>query len=860
MSKFNKLDIPGECCILSAVILCFFYCANANANAKGEENNNFSSVMEFDPSFLNVDGTNQIDIKRFSYGSSATPGIYKTSLYINNTLTTNADIEFRSGVDNKVIPCISIDVIKNIPLNFDKLPEDFISGSEGERCTDITRKIPGSHINYDSNEQKLNISIPQIYMSRIARGTVSPELWDSGIPAMMLGYNISGYNSQSNGRDFNSLYAGINAGINVGAWYIRHNGTYNESGNDSGSYSSINSYLQRDIPRFRSRALVGQSNTNGELFDTLPFTGIQIATDERMLPESQRGYAPEIRGIAKTNARVTVRQGEQILYETSVPPGAFLINDLYPTGYGGDLVVTVREADGTEQRFSVPFSSVAQLLRPETVRYAITAGKLRSDFINDNPLLTQFTIQRGITNNLTGYSGLQFNQDYYAFQLGTAIGTPVGAIAFDTTHARTKLGAIPHSLNHAFEGDNTISGQSYQFRYSRLIRETDSNISLAAYRFSTNGYMDYLTAMQSRDVIKKGSSADRIWRAKNRMTLTYGQGLPGNFGQLYISSSLQNYWNKAGTDKQYQLGYNNQYKLLSWGLSASRTFSNMGRQQTNYLLSLNLPLGGANSGNAPQLRTEINYDSSGRTGEQLSLSGSGGKDSQYTYGVTTMHMNQGFGTTGTLNGSYRSEKSQLNASLSAGNHYRSVSGGINGSIVAHADGVTFTPYNSDTMALIEAKGAEGAKISSYPGIRIDSHGYAVVPYLSPYQINDISIDPKGISNQTELTNTSQKVSPYLGAVVKLKYETRQGIAVLINATWRGESVPFGAEVFDSRGNMVGSVGQGGQIYARVNMASDRLLIKWGSDSNSQCHVRYQTLPMQKNKLNSYMQQFDSICQ
>lgn len=856
MSNFNKKNIPNEYCILLMLIPNFFYFPNVNA----KENSDSLSVIEFDPSFLNVDGPNQIDIKRFSYGSSAIPGVFKTSLYVNNTLTSNANIEFRAGGDSKVTPCISINEIKNIPLSLDKLPEGFITGSETEKCIDITKIIPGSLVNYDSNEQRLDVSIPQIYMSKTPRGTVSTELWDSGIPVMTLGYNISGYNSQSSGHDFNSIYAGINAGVNIGAWYIRHNGSYNESGNDTGSYSSLNSYLQRDIPRFRSRALIGQSNTNGELFDTLPFTGVQIATDERMLPESQRGYAPEIRGIAKTNARVTVRQGEQILYETSVPPGAFLINDLYPTGYGGDLIVIVREADGSEQRFSVPFSSVAQLLRPETTRYAITAGKLRSEIISDNPLLTQFTIQHGITNNLTGYSGLQFNKDYYAFQLGTAIGTPLGAVAFDTTHAHTKLGTTSRSSNFAFESDNVISGQSYQIRYSKLIRNTDSNISLAAYRFSTNGYMDYLTAMQARDVIKKGFSADSILRAKNRMTLTYGQGLPSDFGQLYISSSLQNYWNKSGTDKQYQLGFSNQYKLLSWGLSVSKSFSSVGRQQTNYLLSLNLPLGGPNRDNALQLRTELNHDSSGRTGEQLSLSGSGGKDNQYTYGVTTMHMNKGFGTTGTVNGSYRSERSQLNASLSAGNHYRSVTGGINGTIVAHSGGVTFTPYISDTMALIEAKGAEGARITSYPGIRIDSHGYAVVPYLSPYQYNEISIDPKGISNQTELTSTTQKVSPYLGAVVKMKYETRQGTAVLINASWRGDPVPFGAEVFDSKGNMVGSVGQGGQIYARVSMASDRLLIKWGNDSDSQCHVRYQALKMQKNRFNSYIQQFNGLCQ
>lgn len=109
---------------------------------------------------------------------------------------------------------------------------------------------------------------------------------------------------------------------------------------------------------------MGQSNTTGQLFDTMPSTGVQLTTEEWMLPESLRGYAPALCGIVRTNACVTVRQGGQVLYETTLTLGEFLINDLYPACDGGDLQVTVRESDGT-QTFSAPYASVAQLLRPD---------------------------------------------------------------------------------------------------------------------------------------------------------------------------------------------------------------------------------------------------------------------------------------------------------------------------------------------------------------------------------------------------------------------------------------------------------------------------------------------------------------
>lgn len=845
---FRKKYPPLAIAIFSTSILGILRAEDSNAAISQT-----MKTVAFDPTFLNTDDEKTVDLSRFAYGSSGIPGVYKTAMYVNDQFINKKDIELRARNDKSIYPCLSTEVLKSITFNYDKLPDNFFNQSNVEGCIDLQQYLPEAKVNYDSNEQRLDIVIPQLYMLKVARGTVSPQLWDSGIPALLLGYNINGYHSEMKNQQFNSLYAGINAGLNIGSWYLRHNGSYSSTNSGPDSYGTINTYLQHDVPLLKARMLIGQSNTNGDLFDTLPFSGVQMVTDERMLPESLRGYAPEIQGIARTNARVTVRQGELVLYETTVTPGVFLINDLYPTGYGGDLNVTVREADGTEQRFNVPYASVAQLLRPGSSRYAITAGKLRNDNVREKPMVYQATWQHGLTNALTGYGGAQFSQNYYAVQLGAAVGTPVGAVSFDITQAHARLGEEEWR-------NNTRSGQSYQVSYSKLIREINSNISLAAYRFSTDGYMDFMTAMQTRDALQRGFSSNAIWRAKNRMTLTYGQGLPKRWGQLYLNGSVQNYWNKAGTDEQFQLGYNNQYKQLTWGISAARSFSSLGAQQTNYLVSFSLPLGRDDRVATPRLRADLTHDTSGRTGQQVTLSGVSGEESQFSYGVTAMHVNQNVGTSGTLSGNYRSVSSSLMASASTGKSYRSASAGMSGTVVGHSGGLTFTPYTSDTFALVEAKGAEGAKVSSYPGVRIDSHGYAVVPYLNPYQMNDISIDPKGIPAQTELESTNQKSAPYSGAVVKMKYDTRQGTAVLINVTWKGEPVPFGAEVLDSQGNRVGSTGQGGQIYTRVTRDHDRLQVKWTETQPIQCQVSYQLMPVAAGRTAPLLQQFNRLCE
>jgi outer membrane usher protein len=78
--------------------------------------------------------------------------------------------------------------------------------------------------------------------------------------------------------------------------------------------------LQRDIIPLKAQ-LRGDSSTGADVFDSISYRGIELASDDEMLPDSLRGYAPVVRGIARTNAQVTIRH-EHTLYQTSVSPGA----------------------------------------------------------------------------------------------------------------------------------------------------------------------------------------------------------------------------------------------------------------------------------------------------------------------------------------------------------------------------------------------------------------------------------------------------------------------------------------------------------------------------------------------------------
>jgi hypothetical protein len=186
-------------------------------------------------------------------------------------------------------------------------------------------------------------------MGNRARGYIPPELWDDGITAGLLNYNFTGNNVHNDiGGSSNYAYLNLQSGLNLGAWRLRDNTTWSYSSGGSSStnenkWQHVNSWLERDIVPLRSRLTLGDSYTNGDVFDGINFRGAQLASDDNMLPDSQKGFAPVIHGIARGTAQVSIKQNGYEIYQSTVPPGPFTIDDLYAAGNGGDLQVTIKE-------------------------------------------------------------------------------------------------------------------------------------------------------------------------------------------------------------------------------------------------------------------------------------------------------------------------------------------------------------------------------------------------------------------------------------------------------------------------------------------------------------------------------------
>lgn len=799
--------------------------------------------VEFDTTYLRVD-PQRVDIARLARSNYVSPGAYPVEVWMNGNRVLRDTVRFlEQGKDASAVPCLTRGMLERAGVDFTKLAG--ARETQADACIDLRALVPEAAVDFDFGEQKLTLSVPQKYMRNQARGYVPPELWDKGVNAAFVSYGANVYQTSNDGAHSTQSYLGLNAGVNLGGWHLRHQSSLTSSTGQPTQFDDIATYAQHDVPRLQAQVTLGESQTTGDVFDSVAFRGAQIATDDRMLPESLRGYAPVVRGMAASNARVTVRQNGQVIYETSVPPGPFEVRDLYPTGYGGNLDVTVTEADGRTRSFSVPYAAVAQSLRPGTTRFAFTAGQLRDDSLHSRPTFTQFTLQRGLTNLVTAYGGAIAASGYMAANLGVALNTTLGAFAADVTAARTDI-----------PGSGTMSGQSMHIAYSKLIDYSNTNFTLGAYRYSSSGYLGFADAARARDYAMNGGAVSD--RQRGRLQLTVNQPLK-NYGTVFGTLTSQNYWNRSGHDTFYQLGYSNSFRYGSYSVTAGRTISTDGEASDEIMVSVTLPLG--RSPHAPLMSVNLNTGDD-VTSLQESVSGSAGEGNEMSYNLyaaQTRANGSSISGNGGASGVYRAPYAQITASASGSAHTSQLSAGVSGSIVAHPGGVTLSQTVGETFGIVEAPGAEGATVAGTPGTKIDGRGYAIVPFLTPYDMNTIDIDPKGTSPDVEFESTSDQAAPHLGSIVMLKYRTMTGRAVLIRAPRiDGESLPFGAEVSDGKGQVVGVVAQDSRIFARGVEDQGSLVVRWGEQASEQCIVSY-ALPARTTQKNALYASVETHC-
>lgn len=801
----------------------------------------------FDLSLFNNANINKLALARLSNGNDIIPGTYKVDLYINHELKLNLDIRFKETQSGKVEPCFSQDQLEKAQIITRQIHAENIDNTA---CHTLDSMVNGGTFLFDFSQLRLDLTIPHSSLQQLPRGYIPEADLHYGHSIVFLNYytNLYQYNYEASNQtqQQQSIYLALNGGINFGLWQFRqqsnlsHNQILNQNRNSNSQWNIIRSYVKRPLIELKSEFSAGQLTTSGRFFSGLSFSGINLTSDERMLPESQRGYAPVVQGTANTTAKVSILQNGREIYQTTVAPGPFRITDLYPTNYNGDLDVVITEADGSFSQYKVPFSAVPESIRQGSFRYNLDLGQTRN--IGEDTLFSNLNLQYGVSNAITINTGVRLAEQYQALMAGTAYTSFLGAFGTEATYSHSTI-----------TEKNALTGWMLGANYSKTFNNTNTTIALAGYRFSTEGYRDLVDVISLRQAEKDGVQFNsNTYLEQSRAVLILNQSL-NELGTLYLSGSRSRYRDSKPNDQQLQVGYG---KTFQNGVSTSATFSRQktGLQninhtikpahlrhfedeyQNSFSLAVNIPLQRNRYRNSLTLHT--NHHKNNHS-QQATLTGSFDKFNDLNYHIGINHDNQSnlYSMNSGLNKRFNYANTSLN--FSAGRHFWQSSASIQGALALHDGGTTFAPYLSDTFALISAPGAVGASPINSQGIKINSNGYALIPTLTPYRHNHISINPEGMPINTELLVGTIKIAPYAGATVKMNFKTRKGYAMLIqSALSNGDSIPIGSDVFNSAGESIGMTGQNGQIYIRTAEKADRITVKWGNNNNDKCIINY----------------------
>ncbi|AFH93491.1 fimbrial outer membrane usher protein [Providencia stuartii MRSN 2154] len=791
-----------------------------------------ASAAEFNTDVLDAEDLQNIDISRFSVAGYVPPGDYVLTVWVNGLrLGAPRDISVYekspSAEQRSPFVCIPTDMLQLIGLTH-SAKRKLTTLNEG-RCLDLSL-LSGAQTQVELSTLSLKITIPQMWMEYRDPYWIPPALWEEGVNGGFIDFNANASATKEKGGT-KRVYLSTNGtmGINTGAWRFRgdYNGSYQKQ---RGGYSPQETH-QFDFSRLyaftsltESAAILtlGENYFYSDIFDAWQYSGVSLESDDRMLPPKLVGYAPEIIGVANTNATVIVRSQDRVISETLVPPGPFRIQTL-ESGIRGILDVTVREENGEEKTFTVSTASLPYLTRPGRLIYKLVGGKTRYDshHLTGKPVIGgEFSY--GVSNAWSLYGGSQLNGYYQALAVGLGRDLfSIGAISVDITQSFADL------------EDKKRRGRSYRVNYAKSFDDLRTDITFAGYRFADK---DYRTLTQFSDEARTGITP---YAPKTN----YQIYLNKYFEHFNISLNYQysTYWQN---DPQTQYGmYASTHLNLpalsqhgaSLSLSATRTERDNGFEDDAINLYLTVPLYTGHS----LTFSELYSRSSGHNQFNHNV-GYSGYNTTDNYSLNMgYHHGQNMDNQTSLSGFYSRDLSQANISANASyvpHEYRSVGASINSGITATAKGVALhRSANGDTRLMIDTSGISGVPLDNGV-IKTNAFGLAVIPNVNSYRKSTASINTSKLPDNLETLTSTTDITLTKGAIGYRHLTVMKGEKLFaILSLENGKKPPFGASVRNADNRELGIVGEDGVTWLVGVSAQESLFVYW--DNQKQCRIK-----------------------
>ncbi|MEL5457701.1 outer membrane usher protein [Serratia ureilytica] len=788
-----------------------------------------SDGVQFNIDVLDLNDRKNIDLSQFSHGGFIMPGKYIMSVNLNTLVLPEEPVAFYAPEDDGKgsVACISPTLVEKLGLKSDALAK--LRWWHDGQCLDLV-SLNGLEAKGDLASSTLYLNIPQAYLEYSSPDWDPPSRWDEGIPGLLLDYNLNSQvqRTQQNSQQSYNLSGNGTAGANLGAWRLRADWQMNinhQTGTGLPTQQDFDwsrYYAFRALPKWGARLTMGEDYLATDIFDSFRYTGFSVTSDDNMLPPNLRGYAPEVTGIAKSNAKVVISQMGRVLYETRVAAGPFRIQDINDS-INGQLDVRVEEQDGSVQEFKVDTANIPYLTRPGTVRFKFAGGK-PSDWDHHvrGPLFATGEFSWGVSNGWSLYGGALGGGDYKALSMG--LGRDLlafGALSFDSTQSRAELP----------QQGGTKTGGSYRVSYSKSFDEYDSQITFAGYRFSEQNFMTMSEYLDAR------YDESRLGKSREMYTITLNKQFRDLGLSTYLNYSHQTYWDQPVSER-YSLALSRYFDLGTMkNISASLTaFRNkfQGAKDDGMYLSFTLPWG---------VNSNFSYSSAWNRNENTQRLGYYERlDEHNNYQLSTGLSRRGGSASGFYTHEGDNARIGANASYQGGS-YSSMGFSLQGGMTATAKGAALHRNSTlgGTRLLLDTEGVGDVPVRGFGATaRTNMFGKAVVADINSYYRSKASIDLNTLPDNVDATQSVVQATLTEGAIGYRRFNVISGQkAMAVISLADGSAPPFGAVVYNSRQQQTGLVNDGGSVYLSGIKPNTEMTVNW--DGKAQCRITLPTI-------------------
>ncbi|UBV44472.1 fimbria/pilus outer membrane usher protein (plasmid) [Deinococcus taeanensis] len=539
-----------------------------------------------------------------------------------------------------------------------------------------------------------------------------------------------------------------------------------------------------DLPQGPASVRIGDNFSQGGAWGaSLLYGGVQWATNFALRPDESTAPQLSVQGETPVPGTASVYVNGSLVLTREVPAGPFTISGIPASVVTGVVRVTVRDAAGNVREIRQAFLSDASLLQPGLVAFAVDAGVLRQNYgvtsWDYGVPFASVLYRRGLTERLTG-------------ELHGEGSSGVAALGGNLIWAQPGAGVVRATLagSRSAAGSGALVGLSVSGQQGRL--SYGGNVTYRTPTFRQVGVEDAVQLVMGAGVgvgLGKGGDVSASLNFQRRSDGSQVSSLTGTYSVPVFGNPLS-----VGVTRQF----------------------------------------------APEGRTAVSLSTSIKLGRDVTVGvGSDLHGAQGSVGRNTpaqgglgYSANAGFAA-GQFSGSGQlSSQGRNGTALLAGRlgpDGLNLHGRVQGSVSLLGGQVQLGQRIQDAYALVKVGAFGGVRVYRGGQLvgRTDAHGALIVPALTPYARNVLSIDTRDLPLNVTATQAEQTVVPYAGSGTVVNFTVRiQRSALLTLMLPTGEAVPLGATVRVDSDAMEYPVVGGGETYVEGLAERSRLRVTW----------------------------------